>query len=106
MKNLLKFFGGCVLAIAVLFFGSWCWSIVYSSIIPVLLMFNLPTPDLSFGVFVLLTLVMGLINTRKSKPDNKQMDLCSPETIRFIVERVINMILYTGLIALTSHLVF
>ena len=106
MKKLLTLFGGCVLAAIILFFSSWCWSIVYTSIIPVLLMFNLPTPDLSFGVFVLLTLVMGLISTRKFKPDNKQMDLNSPETIRFIIERVINMILYTGLIALTSHLVF
>ena len=61
MANFLKLLGILVLAAAIIFFNAWCLNLIYVSVIPLFAKFATALPELTYGVFVLIELVLSFI---------------------------------------------
>lgn len=61
MTDFLKFLGILVLAAALIFFNAWCLNLIYVSVVPLFTKFAVALPELSYGMFVLIELVLSFI---------------------------------------------
>lgn len=61
MTNFLKLLGIWILAAAVIFFNAWCWNLIYVSVVPLFAKFAVALPELTYGAFVLIELVLSFI---------------------------------------------
>lgn len=61
MNDFLKFIGIFVLAAVIIFFNAWCLNLIYISVVPLFAKFVVALPELTYGVFVLIELVLSFI---------------------------------------------
>ena len=61
MTNFLKLLFIWVLAAAIIFFNAWCLNLIYVSVVPLFVKFAVALPELSYGMFVLIELVLSFI---------------------------------------------
>lgn len=61
MANFLKLLGIWVLAAAIIFFNAWCLNLIYVSVVPLFAKFAVALPELTYGVFVLMELVLSFL---------------------------------------------
>lgn len=61
MTDFLKFLGIWALAAAIIFFNAWCLSLIYVSAVPLFAEFAVALPELTYGMFVLIELVLSFL---------------------------------------------
>jgi hypothetical protein len=61
MTNFLKLLGIWAFAAAIIFFNAWCLNLIYVSVVPLFAKFAVALPELTYGVFVLIELVLSFI---------------------------------------------
>jgi hypothetical protein len=61
MTNFLKLLGIWVLAAAIIFFNAWCLNLIYVSVVPLFAKFAMALPELTYGMFVLIELVLSFL---------------------------------------------
>lgn len=61
MTNFLKFLGIWALAAAIIFFNAWCFNLIYVSVVPLFAKFAVALPELTYGMFVLIELVLSFL---------------------------------------------
>jgi hypothetical protein len=61
MTDFLKLLGIWVLVAAILFFNAWCLNLVYVSAVPLFAKFAVVLPELTYGMFVLIELVLSFL---------------------------------------------
>ncbi len=105
MEHFLKFIGAILLAALLTFFSAWCIQVVYNSCIPLFTLFSVTLPQLSYGVFVLIALLISFIkHSVKIKGTKEQMDFIEGASI--ILTETLTSLVIIGMIALTSSIVF
>ena len=61
MTNFLKLLGIWALVAAIIFFNAWCLNLIYVSVVPLFAKFAVVLPELTYGTFVLIELVLSFI---------------------------------------------
>ena len=61
MTDFLKFLGILALAAAIIFFNAWCFNLIYVSAVPLFAKFAVALPELTYGMFVLIELVLSFL---------------------------------------------
>ena len=61
MTDFLKLLGTWILAAAVIFFNAWCTNLIYVSVVPLFAKFAVALPELTYGMFVLIELVLSFL---------------------------------------------
>lgn len=61
MNNFLKLIGIWALAAAIIFFNAWCLNLIYVSVVPLFAEFAVALPELTYGMFVLIELVLSFL---------------------------------------------
>lgn len=61
MTNFLKLIGIFAFASAIIFFNAWCFNLIYVSVVPLFAKFAVALPELTYGMFVLIELVLSFL---------------------------------------------
>ena len=61
MTNFLKLLGVLAFAAAIIFFNAWCFNLIYVSVVPLFAKFAVTLPELTYGMFVLIELVLSFL---------------------------------------------
>ena len=61
MTDFLKLLGIWAFATAMIFFNAWCLNLVYVSVVPLFAKFAVALPELTYGMFVLIELVLSFL---------------------------------------------
>lgn len=61
MSDFLKFIGILALVAAIIFFNAWCLNLIYVSAVPLFAKFAVALPELTYGMFVLIELVLSFL---------------------------------------------
>lgn len=61
MTDFLKLLGILVLVAAIIFFNAWCLNLIYVSAVPLFAKFAVALPELTYGMFVLIELVLSFL---------------------------------------------
>lgn len=61
MTNFLKLIGILAFSAAIIFFNAWCFNLVYVSVVPLFAKFAVALPELTYGMFVLIELVLSFL---------------------------------------------
>lgn len=104
MKEFFEFIGLWIFAFATIFFDAWCNMVVYNTgIWPLLRSLEIYPPDLSFGFFLMLSVVVAYLWQGKTK---KTIQLNTTEGWSKVLSLVINKLCYVGLIVLFNIIIF
>lgn len=104
MKKFFEFVGLWVFAFALIFFDAWCNMVVYNNgIWPLLGSLQIYPPALSFGFFLMLSLVIAYLWKGKTK---ETIQLNTTEGWSKVLGLVINKLCYVGLIFLFNVIMF
>lgn len=94
-----------VLLIILVFFKAWCLDLIYTSIIPLFEVFSITLPELTYGMFVLIELVLLFfisVFPRKANLPEKS----TGEIIKSIIPKLITTLIFAACAVLTSSIVF
>ena len=61
MTDFLKLVGILALVAAIIFFNAWCFNLIYVSAVPLFAEFAIALPKLTYGMFVLIELILSFL---------------------------------------------
>lgn len=105
MTNLLKLLGILALIVATIFFEAWCLNLIYVSVVPLFAKFAVVLPELTYGMFVLIALVLSffIFFFRNSNKPSKEDGITW--FIRVLTNELV-LLIYAACAAWASSVVF
>lgn len=105
MTNFLKLLGILACAVAITFFNAWCFSLIYASVVPLFAKFAITLPELTYGMFVLIELVITfLIASFRRKTEAPKKDYITMFADIFTHELV--LLIYAACAVWASSIIF
>lgn len=105
MKNFLKLLGILALIVATIFFDAWCLNLIYVSVIPLFAKFAVILPELTYGMFVLIELVLlfFILFFRNINKPSKEDDIT---WFRRVITSELVLLIYAACAVWASSVVF
>ena len=104
MGKFFKYIGLLIFVFALIFFDAWCNMVVYNTgIWPLLASLQIYPPALSYGFFLMLSVV--LVYLLKGKP-KETIQLDTADGWSKVFSLIINKLCYVGLIVLFNVIIF
>lgn len=104
MRNFFKYFLIWICVFAMIFFDAWCNMVVYDTgIWPLLASLQIYPPALSYGFFLMLSVVLAYL--LKGKP-KETIQLDTADGWSKVFSLIINKLCYVGLIVLFNVIIF